>query len=37
MVLGEGFEVSSNDKFSRLGWMPIQTRHFQFGTCSDDV
>ena len=30
VVLGEGFEVSSNDMFSRLGWMPIQTR-FQFG------
>ena len=29
-MLGEGFEVSSNDMFGRLGWMPIQTR-FQFG------
>lgn len=26
----EGFEVSSNDMFSRRGWMPIQIR-FQFG------
>ena len=30
VVLGEGFEVSSNDMFSRLGWMPFQTP-FQFG------
>ena len=30
IVLGEGFDVSSKDMFSRLGWMPIQTR-FQFG------
>lgn len=30
VVLREGFEVSSNDMFSRRGWMPIQIR-FQFG------
>ena len=30
VVLGVGFDVSSNDVFSRLRWMPIRTR-FQFG------
>ena len=30
VILGEGFDIPSNDMFSRLGWMPIQTR-FQFG------